>query len=103
MMEMETLLDRPKPNFLSGLRTSGLSAAFVLTFLVAGCSPSASDSLQQGKSFVAKGDLSAAIISFKNAVQKEPESLPARLALAEALENNDDQAGAEQQYRRALA
>ena len=89
----------PRLASLLDLRTFALA----LTLLVAACAPSASDSLHQGKSLAAKGDLNAAVISFKNAVQKEEHSLPARLALAEALQNSDDSVGAEQQYRQALA
>ncbi len=103
MIEPKAILEHERPASFSGLNTSGIAAALYLALLAAGCSPSVSDSLQQGKSFAAKGDLATAVISFKNAVQKEANSLPARLALAEALENSDDAAGAEQQYRQALA
>ena len=103
MIEPKAILEHERPASFSGLNTSGIAAALYLALLAAGCSPSVSDSLQQGKSFAAKGDLATAVISFKNAVQKEANSLPARLALAEALENGDDAAGAEQQYRQALA
>lgn len=103
MTKLRTMLVHARPVSFSGLSAFGISSALVLTFMVSACSPSASDSLQQGKSSVAKGDLATAVISFKNAVQKEPDSLQARLALAEALENSDDSVGAEQQYRRALA
>lgn len=74
-----------------------LSCAFII-----GCSGSASDYVKEGASYLEKGDLTAALISFKNAVQADPKSLPARLALAEALERNGDLPGAEQQLRRAI-
>ncbi|WP_295006597.1 XrtA/PEP-CTERM system TPR-repeat protein PrsT [uncultured Dechloromonas sp.] len=70
--------------------------------LILGCSNSASDYVKEGAAFLDKGDLAAALISFKNAVQADPKLLAARLALAEALERNGDLPGAEQQLRRAL-
>ena len=83
-------------------RASHLATALAVALVTAACAPSASDSLQEGKAYAEKGDLTSAVIAYKNAVQKAPDSLPARLALAEALENSDDLNGAEQQYRRAL-
>jgi putative PEP-CTERM system TPR-repeat lipoprotein len=74
-----------------------LSFAFIL-----GCSGSASDYVQEGAKYLDKGDLAAALISFKNAVQADPASTVARLALADALERNGDLPGAEQQLRRAV-
>lgn len=79
-----------------------VAAALSVALLTAACSLSTTDSMKEGKAYAEQGDLTAAVISFKNAVQKEPDSLPARLALAEALQNSDDLAGAEQQYRRAV-
>lgn len=68
--------------------------------VVAGCSQ---DSLVAGNDFMKKGDYVSAVIEFKNAVQAKPESVEARLALAEALERTYDQAGAEQHLRKAVA
>lgn len=79
-----------------------LSSMLALVAVTTGCSRSASEYLAEGRGFADKGDVTAAVISYKNAVQKEPDSLPARIALAEALERADDATGAEQQYRRAL-
>ncbi|MBL8404036.1 MAG: PEP-CTERM system TPR-repeat protein PrsT [Dechloromonas sp.] len=76
---------------------AALSYAFVL-----GCSGSASDNAQEGAKYLEKGDMAAALISFKNAVQADPTSISARLALADALEKNGDFLGAEQQLRRAV-
>lgn len=70
--------------------------------LLFGCSNSASDYVKEGAVYLEKGDLTAAVISFKNAVQADPKSIEARLALADALERNGDLPGAEQQLRRAL-
>lgn len=87
-------------------RDGGLSSLvvslLVSSMLLAGCSKSASDYLTDGKVALDKGDLSAAVIEFKNAVQSDPGSNTARLALAEALERNGDLQGAEQQCRRVL-
>lgn len=88
-----------KPLLKKQLRSvsAALSCAFVL-----GCSGSASDYVQEGTKYLDKGDLNAALISFKNAVQADPSSTVARLALAEMLERNGDLPGAEQQLRRAV-
>lgn len=68
--------------------------------VVVGCSQ---DSFVAGNDFMKKGDYVSAVIEFKNAVQAKPESVEARLALAEALERTYDQAGAEQHLRKAAA
>lgn len=70
--------------------------------LVLACSGSAADYIKDGAAYLDKGDIAAALISFKNAVQADPKSIPARLALADALERNGDLPAAEQQLRRAL-
>lgn len=81
------------------LRSLGMMLSCVVIF---GCSGSASDYVQEGAKYLDKGDLGAALISFKNAVQADPSSVVARLALADALERNGDLPGAEQQLRRAV-
>lgn len=83
-------------------RTVSIVAAVFSCLMFMGCSGSASDYLQEGTKYLENGDLTAALISFKNAVQADPGSIEARLALAEALERNGDLPGAEQQLRRAL-
>lgn len=95
----------PAGNGIFRGRCSGLALAITFAFSAAvltGCSGSASDYVKEGSAFLEKGELPAALISFKNAVQADPKSLPARLALADALERNGDLQGAEQQCRRAL-
>ncbi len=74
----------------------------VAIFLISGCSNTVSDSIQQGRAHLSNGEFSAAVISFKNAVQSDASSAEARMALADALERSGDMAGAEQHYRRAL-
>lgn len=81
---------------------SRMAVCAAVVFLVAACSNSVSDSIQQGKNFLGKGELSSAVIAFKNAVQADASSLDARVALGDALERTGDLTGAEQQYRRAL-
>lgn len=83
----------------AGMRSATIALSCVL---VLGCSGSASDYVKEGTASLEKGDLAAALISFKNAVQADPKLLIARLALADALERNGDLPGAEQQLRRAI-
>lgn len=78
-------------------------ALLVAAFVASGCSKSAADFIQEGKEYLGKGDASAAAIVLKNAVQADPSSVEARVALGEALERSGDMVGAEQHYRRALA
>ena len=76
-----TLHTLPRPtaaNDSHGRRSSHLIAALTVALLTAACSPSATDSLKEGKAFAEKGDLTAAVISYKNAVQSTPDSLPAK-------------------------
>lgn len=51
---------------------------------------------------MAKNEYGSALIEFKNAVQAKPDSVPARLALADAFEHSFDTANAEQHLRKAL-
>lgn len=82
---------------------SGARFVILAVFLVAGCSKSVSTSIKEGKEFLNKGDVSAAVIAFRNAVQSNAASLDARLGLADALERSGDLSGAEQHLRHALA
>lgn len=86
-------------NFSGRCRLAVIALSCSLLF---GCSSSAADYVKEGVAYLEKGDLTAAVISFKNAVQADPKSIEARLALADALERNGDLPGAEQQLRRAL-
>lgn len=61
------------------------------------------DPLEVGREYMAKGSYPEAVIEFKNAVQAKPESVDARLALADGQEHMHDLAGAEQQLRKALS
>ncbi|MDP1653108.1 MAG: PEP-CTERM system TPR-repeat protein PrsT [Rhodocyclaceae bacterium] len=79
-----------------------LAAVAAAAFLAVACSNSTSDSIRQGKELLNKGELSSAVISFKNAVQNDASSSEARIALADALERTGDMVGAEQHFRQAL-
>ena len=71
----------------------------VLALLLSGCGE---DYLQAGQEALKKQDYAAAVIQLKNAVQDQPNSVPARLALADALERSFDSAGSEQHLRKAI-
>ncbi len=58
--------------------------------------------LERGHEFVAQGDLRAAIIEFKNALQQEPDLAAARLALGEADLEIGDYPSAQKELERAL-
>ncbi|HLO65239.1 MAG TPA: XrtA/PEP-CTERM system TPR-repeat protein PrsT [Azonexus sp.] len=90
-----------RPKLLIKKQLCSVSAVLSFAFIL-GCSGSASDYVQEGTKYLDKGDLAAALISFKNAVQADPASTVARLALADTLERNGDLPGAEQQLRRAI-
>lgn len=70
--------------------------------LLVACSRPLSDPLQKGREFLDKGELKAAAIEFKNAVQADSASADARIALGDALERSGDLGGAELSYRKAL-
>ncbi len=76
-----------------------LTIALAITSIVCACGR---DPLSSGAELLRKGDLSGAVIEFKNAVQDNPQSTDARLALANALERTSDPVGAEQQLRKAV-
>lgn len=76
-----------------------LLLASALASLIAGCGQ---DPMNAGKEFMTKGEYASAIIEFKNAVQAQPDSVEARLALADAYEHSFDPANAEQHLRKAL-
>lgn len=67
--------------------------------LIAGCGK---DPIGAGNGYMKSGDYPAAVIEYKNAVQSSPDSVEARLALADALERTYDTVGAEQHLRKAI-
>lgn len=81
---------------------ASLAACVVAALIAVGCSKSGSDILERGKAFLDTGELAAAVIEFRNAVQADASSLDARVALGDALERTGDLTGAEENYRKAL-
>ena len=78
-------------------------AAALVTTLIAGCGAEHPDSLiASGKDYQAKNDSKAAVIQFKNALQKNPKLGEARFLLGKALLEAGDPQGAELELRRAL-
>ncbi len=78
-------------------------ATLVVTSLFAGCAAEDPDSLiASGKEYLAKNDSRAAVIQFKNALQKNPALGEARFLLGRALLEAGDPQGAELELRRAL-
>lgn len=60
------------------------------------------DPLTFGNELLKNGDLKGAVIELKQAVQDAPQSVAARISLADALERTSDSAGAEQHLRKAI-
>lgn len=82
----------------------GLFAAAWLILGLQGCNRETADKfIASGKAYLEKRDFQAAIIQFKNAVQKDPDSGEARSLLGTALEEADDPASAEIELRKALS
>lgn len=72
----------------------------LIASMVVGCGQ---DPMSAGAQYMQKNEYSSAVIEFKNAVQAKPDALPARLALADALERLYDTVGTEQHLRKAVA
>src|SRR5512133_2032187 len=72
----------------------------LIASIVTGCGQ---DPMSAGAQFMQKNEYASAVIEFKNAVQAKPDALPARLALADALERLYDTVGTEQHLRKAVA
>ncbi len=84
------------------VRHALLSTA-LLAALLGGCGSDKPDSLiASGKEFLAKNDIKAATIQFKNALQQNPNLGEARFLLGKALLESGDDAGAEIELRKAL-
>jgi putative PEP-CTERM system TPR-repeat lipoprotein len=75
----------------------------LLAFPLIGCSSStAEDHMARATSQLAEGEVRAALIELKNAVQKAPELADARLMLAEAHQAVGDEPSALKEFERAL-
>lgn len=84
------------------LRTLALPLAVAsMVALLSGCQRQ--DFVASGREYMAAGNVEAATLQFRNAVQAAPESAELRVLLADALERKHDLAGAQTQLERALA
>src|SRR5471030_3175492 len=79
--------------------------ACVLAGAVSGCRPSppAAELIAQAKALQQKGEKKAALIQFKNALEKTPDDADARFLLAQLELDSNDPASAEKEVRRAIA
>ncbi|PWT84701.1 MAG: PEP-CTERM system TPR-repeat protein PrsT [Proteobacteria bacterium] len=88
----------------STLHLAGLILLAGICVALAGCSKETPEKfIASGKAYMAKGDVRAAIIEFKNAIQKDPDSPEARYQLGIALDEGDDPVAAEVELRKALS
>ncbi len=87
---------------IGGSKLNHLNARLSLVFVAMILAACGQDTMKSGAEFMDKGEYPSAVIEFKNAVQANPESAEARIALANALERSSDLVGTEQQVRRAL-
>jgi cellulose synthase operon protein C len=72
--------------------------------LIGGCSSGTPETmLASGKEYLSKKDNKAAVIQFKNALQQNADLPEARFLLGKALLETGDAAGAEKEFRKALA
>jgi putative PEP-CTERM system TPR-repeat lipoprotein len=80
-------------------------ASLVLTsVLVTACfEPGADAQLDKARQHLAKRETSAAIVAIKSALQASPQSAPARYLFGQALLAGGDAAGAELEFRKAMA
>ena len=75
--------------------------AVLVALTVAGCSRSAQSHFERGNAYLEKGDETAAVLEFRNAVQKDPMFAPARLKLGELYLKRGNGGGALAEYVRA--
>jgi len=82
-------------------RIAFLGASCALVFSLAACSRSAQTYIERGDAAVAKGDVAAAILEYRNAIEKDPLNGDTRLKLAEIYLKQGNGAGALAEYVRA--
>ena len=75
--------------------------AAVVTVAVAGCSRSAQSYFERGNAYLEKGNVDAAVLEYRKAVEKDPKFAPARLKLGELYLKRGNGAGALGEYVRA--
>jgi tetratricopeptide (TPR) repeat protein len=85
----------------SALMRTALAGATMVGLLAAGCSRSAQTYVDRGDHAVAKGDVAAAVLEYRNAVAKDPMLAPARQKLADAYLRQGNAPGALAEYIRA--
>ena len=85
--------------WLNTLAQIALASCLVL---LTACGDSPQTLVKSAKDYLAKGDLSAAVIQLRSALQKAPDDAEARYLLGSALIERRDPAGAVKELRRAL-
>ncbi|MEI7785657.1 MAG: XrtA/PEP-CTERM system TPR-repeat protein PrsT [Betaproteobacteria bacterium] len=89
---------------MKSLHRKTLLAALLTSVLLTACSnQSPEQQLQSAKEFIQKSDNRSAQIQLKNALQKNPDLAEARFLLGKLLLDQGDAAGAEIEFRKALA
>src|SRR5262249_10136681 len=91
-------------NTLLSLTRPTLVATLFLAVGLTGCGRDTPEKLiASGKVYLEKRDVAAAVIQFKNAVQKAPDNGEARYFLGVALDESDDPVSAAIEFRKAIA
>jgi tetratricopeptide (TPR) repeat protein len=75
--------------------------AIMVTVAVAGCARSAQSHFERGNEYLEKGNVDAAVLEFRNAIDTDPKFAPARLKLGELYVKQGNRAGALAEYVRA--
>lgn len=89
--------------FLLPIRAARALTAACLVLALAACSgPTAEEHLQSGREYLARGDLAAAEIELKNALQKDPALAGARAALGRLMLRRGDAETAVKELERAV-
>jgi putative PEP-CTERM system TPR-repeat lipoprotein len=87
----------------NGSRRAARILCAVLPLALAACGGAKPESLvKDGEEAVAKQDYATAVIQFKAALQKDPQSIDARVKLGKALQSSGDAAGAAVEFTKAL-
>ena len=93
----------PKPAMTKFILHMRPAAAVFFSILIAACGEEKAETmLSSGKEYMAKGDNKAAIIQFKNVLQKNSNQPEARFLLAKAMLDGGDPVNAELEFRKAL-
>lgn len=96
-------MPQPQPQFLR-FRITALALAATVSLGLAGCPGSSAESLvADATQYHQKGDINAAVIQLKNALQKSPNHRAARALLGAVYIEQGDAISAEKELRRAMA